>query len=92
VAYLLDRDYCDGPWFLCDGASHTERQFRAWEVVSSVGVLRPPIEAASFISLAKISQIDPDLTPYTARLIANSGARDWLLLGCAILSTVAVRP
>lgn len=33
VAYLLDRDYCVGPWFLCDGASHTERQFRAWEVV-----------------------------------------------------------
>ena len=34
VANLLDRNYCDGPWFLCDGASHTERQFRAWEVVS----------------------------------------------------------
>jgi hypothetical protein len=25
VAYLLDRDHCVGPWFLCDGASHTER-------------------------------------------------------------------
>ena len=32
VAYLLDRYYCDGPRFLCDGASHTERQCRAWEV------------------------------------------------------------
>ena len=66
MAYLLDRDYCDGPWFLCDGASYTERQFCAWEVVSSVGVLRPPIEAASFISPAKISQIDPELTPCTS--------------------------
>ena len=31
VAYLLDRDYCVG--FLRDGASHTERRRRAWEVV-----------------------------------------------------------
>jgi len=65
VAYLLDRDYRDGSWFLCGGASHTERQFRAWEVVSSVGVLRPPNEAASFISPAKISH-DPELTPCTS--------------------------
>ena len=26
VAYLLDRDYCDGLDFLRDGTSHTERQ------------------------------------------------------------------
>ena len=34
VAYLLDRDYGGGSWFLCNGASHTERRCRAWEVVS----------------------------------------------------------
>ena len=34
VAYLLDGDYCDGLDFFRDGASHTERQFGAWEVVS----------------------------------------------------------
>ena len=80
MANLLDRDYCDGSWFLCDGASHTERQFRAWEVVSSVGVLRPPIEAASFISPAKTSQTYLALAPYASPLIANCDARSWIAL------------